>query len=67
MATSLQGATSRSRLEESTVWGSNVLTWVESNQFHLIPLRGELPCNNNALEAGNAANKESLVYEDFIL
>ena len=43
-------------------WGEDILTRVESNQQHLCPLRGAIPCDNNALEAGNAADKESLVY-----
>ena len=45
------------------VWGSDILTQVESNQAHLSPLREAIPCDNNALEAGNAADKESLVYK----
>ena len=45
------------------VWGSDILTRVESNQLHLSLLRGAIPCDNNALEAGNAADKECLVYK----
>ena len=44
-------------------WGNDHLTRVENCAEHLSPLRGGIPCDNNALEAGNAADKESLVYK----
>ena len=44
-------------------WGSDTLTRIENCQFHLSPLRGAIPCDNNALEAGNAADKSSLTYK----
>ena len=44
-------------------WGSDHLCRVENCAEHLCPLRGGIPCDNNALEAGNAADKESLVYK----
>ena len=44
-------------------WGCDILTRIENCQFHLCPLRGAIPCDNNALEAGNAADKSSLTYK----
>ena len=45
------------------VWGEDQLTRVENCQVHLCPLRGAIPCDNNALEAGNNADKSSLIHK----
>ena len=44
-------------------WGKDFLTRVQNCQEHLCPLRCGIPTDNNALEAGNAADKEALVYK----
>jgi hypothetical protein len=41
-------------------WSEDLLTWVEMNQEDVSPLMSMNPCYNNALERGNANNKDDL-------
>ena len=46
-----------------TSWGKDTLSRVENCQVHLTPLRCGIPCDNNALESGNARDKEAVFYK----
>ena len=44
-------------------WRNSNLTRIENCQEHICPLRGGVPCDNNAVEAGNSADKKALDYQ----
>ena len=43
-------------------WGQEKITRVENCQEDICPLRGGIPCDNNAVEAGNHVDKKALDY-----
>ena len=47
----------------SAAWGRDKLTRVENCQELFSPLRGAIPTDNNALEAGNNADKHAVVHK----
>jgi hypothetical protein len=48
-------------------WGRSVITRVETNSEDLSPLRGGIPCDNNAVEGGNGSDKKALDFKKFSL
>jgi len=46
----------------SASWGDSIITRVEMNAVEVSPLRGGIPCDNNAVESGNYTDKTALNY-----